>query len=117
MIRLLPNTQTQTLKFLPRFIEDDTDLSLKITRDGTTKSETLTVDADRDGNFMKIETEFSILKDNATYSLEIYNGSTLWFRDKVYCTDSYDSDATYTINDGQYTQSDDGDSSQQYIFV
>lgn len=117
MIRLTPTTENQTLKFLPRFIQNDTGISLKITRDGTTKSETLTVDATRDGNFMKIETAFTILKDNATYSMEIYDGTTLWYRDKVYCTDSYDEDATYTINDGQYSQNDSGDSSQQYIFV
>jgi len=117
MIRLLPNTNSQTIKFLPRYREATTGLSLKITRDGTTKSETISVDATKDGNFMSVAATFSILKDNATYNIEIKNGSTLWYRDKVYCTDSYDADAKYTINDSKYNQNDSGDSNQQYIFV
>lgn len=66
---------------------------------------------------MSVSATFSILKDNATYNIEIKDGSSLWYRDKVYCTDSYDSDAKYTMNDSQYNQNDSGDSSQQYIFV
>ena len=117
MIRLLPNTNSQTIKFLPRYTTATSGLSLTITRDGTTKSETITVDAAKSGNFMSVDATFSTLKDNATYNLEIKNGTTLWYRDKVYCTDSYDSDSDYTMNDSQYTQNDAGDSSQQYIFV
>jgi len=117
MIRLLPNTNSQTIKFLPRYTTETNSLSLKITRDGTNKSETISVDATKDGNFMSIDATFSILKDNATYNIEIKNGSTLWYRDKVYCTDSYEEDEDYTITDSIYNQNDSGDSSQQYIFV
>ena len=69
---------------------------------------------------MNLDCTFStagFLVDNGMYYLELYKGSTLWFRDKAYCTDSYDADQKYTINDGQYNESDSGDSSQQYIFV
>ena len=117
MIRLLPNTNSQTIKFLPRYTTETNSLSLKITRDGTNKSETISVDATKDGNFMSIDATFSILKDNATYNIEIKNGSTLWYRDKVYCTDYYEEDEDYTITDSIYNQNDSGDSSQQYIFV
>jgi hypothetical protein len=117
MIRLSPSDSSQTIKFIPRYRSATSGLSLKITRDGTSKSETLSVDAIKDGNFMSVSAAFSILKDNATYNIEIKDGSSLWYRDKVYCTDSYDSDAKYTMNDSQYNQNDSGDSSQQYIFV
>lgn len=117
MIRLSPTTDSQTIKILPRVTTADTGLSLKITRDGTNKSETLTVDAVKDGHFMSFDATFSILKDNGIYSFEIYKNTTLWYRGKAYCTDSYDADANYTINNGKYTESDAGDSSQQYIFV
>lgn len=117
MIRLSPTTNSQTIKVLPRVTTADTGLSLKIRRDGTTKSETISVDAVKDGNFMSFDAAFSILKNNGIYSFEIYKDTTLWYRGKAYCTDSYDQDAVHTINDSQYTQSDAGDSSQQYIFV
>ena len=117
MIRLSPTTESQTIKILPRVTTADTGLSLKITRDGTNKSETINVDAVKDGHFMSLSATFSILKDNGIYSIELYKGTKLWYRGKAYCTDSYDADSKYTINDGQYTESDAGDSSEQYIFV
>jgi hypothetical protein len=118
MIRLLPNTNAQTIKVLPRVSTAQTGLSLKITEDGTNKSETLTsLSSTVNGNFIDLDCTFSILSDNSIYNYEIFSGSTLLFRDKAYCTDSYLSNSVYTINDGKYTESDSGDSSQQYIMV
>jgi hypothetical protein len=118
MIRLLPNTDAQTIKVLPRVNTAQTGLSLKITEDGTNKSETLTgLSSTVNGNFIDLDCTFSILSDNSIYNYEIFDGSTLLFRDKAYCTDSYLSNSVYTINDGKYTESDSGDSSQQYIMV
>ncbi len=118
MIRLLPNTNAQTIKILPRVSTAQSGLSLKITEDGTNKSETLSsLSSTVNGNFIDISCTFSILSDNSIYNYEIFNGSTLLFRDKAYCTDSYLSNSVYTINDSKYTESDSGDSGQQYIMV
>lgn len=118
MIRLLPNTNAQAIKIMPRVSTAQTGLSLKITEDGTNKSETLTnLSGSVSGNFISLNCTFSILSDNSIYNYEIFKGTTLLYRDKAYCTDSYVATSVYTINDGQYTQSDSGDSSQQYITV
>jgi len=118
MIRLLPNTNTQAIKIMPRVSTAQTGLSLKITEDGTNKSETLTgISGSVSGNFISLNCTFSILSDNSIYNYEVFKGTTLLYRDKAYCTDSYVATSVYTINDGQYTQSDAGDSSQQYITV
>ncbi len=118
MIRLLPNTNSQTIKMLPRVTVADTGLSLKIVEDGTNKSETLTgLSSTVNGNFIDVNCTFSILSDNSMFTIELFKGSTLYYRDKVYCTDSYISTSNYTINDSQYTESDNGDANQQYIYV
>jgi|TARA_R100000654_G_scaffold11977_2_gene26017 hypothetical protein len=118
MIRLLPNTSAQELKILPRTTDNETGVSLKITEDGTNKSQTLTgLSFSRSGNFTNVNCTFSILADNSIYNLEFFKGTTLLYRDKAYCTDSYVSTSDYTINDSQYQQSDAGDSNQQYVMV
>ena len=120
MVRLTPTTSSQTISIVPRVKTATTGLTLKLTRDGTNQSQTITVNAVENNNFMNLDCTFStagFLVDNGMYYLELYKGSTLWCRDKAYCTDSYDADQKYTINDGQYNESDSGDSSQQYIFV
>lgn len=125
MVRLAPDTSSQKIKFLPRVITEEVGLTLKITREGTNKSEELTVDTVREDNFMTITTSFSILVDDGMYIMELYkeevvgdeNIKTLRYRDKVYATDGYSQSSKYTLNDQEYNQSDAGDSDQQYIFV
>ena len=51
------------------------------------------------------------------FNTELFKDSTLYYRSKAYCTDSYVSTSEYTINDSQYTESDAGDSNRQYIMV
>ena len=118
MIRLLPSTDSQTIKILPRVVTAQTGLSLKIVEDGTNKSQTLTgLSSTVNGNFINVNCTFSILSDNSIFNIELFKGSTLYYRSKAYCTDSYSSTSEYTINDSQYTESDAGDSNQQYIMV
>lgn len=118
MIRLLPSTDSQTIKILPRVTTAQTGLSLKIVEDGTNRSETLTgLSSTVNGNFIDVDCTFSILSDNSIFNIELFKDSTLYYRSKAYCTDSYVATSDYTINDSQYTESDAGDSNRQYIMV
>ena len=99
MIRLLPNTNSQTLSIIPRAYTAASDLTLKIVEDGTKKNETLTsLTSTVNGNFLDIPCTFSILSDDSVYSIEVKQGSTLLYRDKVYVTSKTDTTVSHTLN-------------------
>lgn len=118
MIRLLPNTNTQTLSIIPRQYIEASDLALVIKEDGTKKTETLTdLTSVVNGNFLDIDCIFSILSEESSYSIEVKQGDTLLYRDKVYCTSKTDTTVSHTLNTDKYNQYDAETEDQQYIII
>ena len=118
MIRLLPNTNSQTLSIIPRSYTAASDLTLRIVEDGTKKDETLTsLTSTVNGNFLDIPCAFSILSDDSVYSIEVKQGSTLLYRDKVYVTSKTDTTVSHTLNTSQYNNYDAETDEQQYMII
>jgi hypothetical protein len=115
---LLPSTSLQTLKIIPRSYVEASNLSLVIKEDGTGKTETLTsLTSTIDGNYISIPCTFSILSEGSLYFMELKQGSSLLFRDKVYVTSQTDRKQKQTINSGKYTEHTAAPTGQKYITV
>ncbi len=115
---LLPSTNSQTLKIIPRSYVEASDLTLVIKEDGTGKTETLTnLTSTIDGNYISIPCTFSILSEGSLYFMELKQGSSLLFRDKVYVTSQTDRKQKQTINSGKYTEHTAAPTGQKYITV
>ena len=115
---LLPSTDSQTIKIVPRSYVEASDLSLVITEDGTGKTETLTgLTSTIDGNYISIPCTFSILKESNLYFMEIKQGSTLLFRDKAYVTSQTDRKQKHTLNTNKYTEHSAAPTGQKYITI
>ena len=118
MIRLLPSTDSQTISIIPRQYTEASDLELVIKEDGTRKTETLeALTSIINGNFLDIDCTFSILSEDSAYSIEIKQGDTLLYRDKVYCTSKTDTTISHTLNTDKYNQHDSETEGQQYIII
>jgi len=118
MIRLLPSTDSQTISIVPREYTEASDLELVIKEDGTRKTETLEgLTSTINGNFLDIDCTFSILSEDSAYSIEIKQGETLLYRDKVYCTSKTDTTLSHTLNTNQYNNYDSETEGQQYIII
>jgi len=118
MIRLLPSTGTQTISIIPREYIEASDLSLVIKEDGTRKTETLTgLTSVINTNFLDIDCAFSILSEDSAYSIEVKQGDTLLYRDKVYCTSKTDTTLSHTLNTDEYNNYDSETEGQQYIII
>ena len=116
MIRLLPNSNTQTIKVITRKGLSGS-LSLKITEDGTNISETITdSNMSTDGNFSDIQFASTILKENSLYFLEFTLGGGLFYRDKAYVTSQTNDEVIHTLNTNKYTEYDAG-SADEYIVI
>ena len=115
---LLPSTNSQILKIAPRSYVEASDLTLVIKEDGTGKTETLTnLTSTIDGNYISIPCTFSILSEGSLYFMELKQGSSLLFRDKVYVTSQTDRKQKQTINSGKYTEHTAAPTGQKYITV
>ena len=118
MIRLLPSTDSQTISIIPREYVEASDLELVIKEDGTRKTETLTgLTSAINTNFLDIDCTFSILSEDSAYSIEIKQGETLLYKDKVYCTSKTDTTLSHTLNTDQYNNYDSETEGQQYIII
>lgn len=117
MIRLLPNSNSQTIKIIPRDNTSLSNISLIITEDGTNKSETLTsLNAAVNGNFTHVPITSTILKEGSSYYLQFSKNSSLWYRDKAYVTSQTNDEAIHTLNTNKYDQYGEG-SEDEYIVL
>lgn len=106
MIILQESGSDQTFKFIPRSYTMD---SMDIEEEGTDVVTNYVVTGTRvdyDGNSDSTGTYLSVtdtvtLKEGRFYRLTVKNGSTVIYRDKIFCTNQ--SVSTYTINNGEYT--------------
>lgn len=116
MIRLLPNSNTQTIIVMPRLGLSGS-LNLTITEDGTNINETITdLDMTSGDNFSNISFASTILKEGRGYFLEFTLGGGLFYRDKAYVTSQINDEAVHTLNTNKYDQYDDG-SDDEYIVI
>ena len=115
---LLPSTNSQILKIVPRSYVEASDLTLVIKEDGTGKTETLTnLTSTIDGNYISIPCTFSILSEGSLYFMELKQGSSLLFRDKAYVTSQTDRKQKQTLSSGKYTEHTAAPTGQKYITV
>lgn len=116
MIVLQPITTAQTISIVPRQYVEANNLQLVITQDGTKKSQTLTgLTSTIVGNYIQTSITSNILTEGKLYAIELTQGSTLLFRDKIYCTSQTDKDVAHTLNTDQYDQHQAYPTGQQYI--
>ena len=101
MIILTTSVNAQELKFIPReyvassIVITDQDTNTPVTYAG------LTFVTDR--YYLKGDVTFSPrLIEGRFYTLKVLNGTTVVYRDMIFCTDQTIS--TYSINDGVYTK-------------
>ena len=112
MIRLLPDTESQTIAIVPREFptaEANFDnITLVITEDGTNISETIedivAEVPDNNSNYVYMDISFSILREGYGYYLEFTKGGELWFRDKAYATAQVDKTVKHTLNTDEYEE-------------
>ena len=113
MIILQESVSPQTFKFIPRSYTADT---LVLTDEGTGVDTTYNITATRvdyDGNtdntgtFLSITDTFTITENNY-YQLVVKNGSTVIYKDKVFCTNQ--TVTSYSVNNGEFnTYTSDND--------
>lgn len=101
MIILTTTTNAQELKFIPReyvassIVITDQDTNKPVTYAGLTFT--------KDKYYLKGNVTFSpVLVEGRFYTLKVLNGSSIVYRDMLFCTDQAVS--TYTINKDIYTE-------------
>ena len=98
MVILQQSASEQSIRFIPRTSTYD---GLFITDDQTNTEVQVTISSSVQGDYFDtINATFSIL-ENHFYNLEIRNGTTVVYKDKIFCTNqAVDS---YSVNEGKYT--------------
>lgn len=116
---LAPVQTNQELKIVPRgYRPSGTDYTVRLTEDGTGKTETLTnVSADQDGNYMVFTVAFTILTNNSMYNIEIERDNKVKFRGKIYCTDRSSKKNKVSLNTNKYTEHSASPAGQKYITI
>jgi hypothetical protein len=111
MIILTTTAVAQQLKFIPReytassIVITDQDTNTPVTYTG------LTFTTDR--YYLQGNVIFSpILREGTFYTLKVFNGTSVVYRDMIFCTDQAIS--TYSINDGVYTKHE---TTNEYVVI
>jgi len=98
MIVLSTSTSAQTFSFIPRFENYTT---MAITDEQTNVTTTVSITNSTQGGYVNTITATFALVENHTYTLLLSNGSTICYKDKIFCTDQ--SISTFSVNNGTYT--------------
>lgn len=133
MIILTTSTAEQTIRIIPRQYPDDVTLILRDDSTNTEVTYTLesmewentdevweTVDMNwnsaggyyEDKGYLVIQNEYA-LTENRFYDLTIKEGSSVIYKDKIFCTDQTIAD--YSVNNGEYVTEDSYDN--DYIII
>ena len=108
MIILLESVLSQTFKFIPRSLRAD---SMVIEDDATNTSVTIPITATVDRYYLSVS-EILTLVEGRFYTITVYDGSDVVYKDKIFCTNQTVS--SYTINDGEYVQNTTDD---EYVII
>ena len=133
MIILTTSTAEQTIRIIPRQYPDDVTLILRDDSTNTEVTYTLesmewentdevweTVDMNwnsaggyyEDKGYLVIQNEYA-LTENRLYDLTIKEGSSVIYKDKIFCTDQTIAD--YSVSSGEYITEDSYDN--DYIII
>jgi|TARA_R110000772_G_scaffold13275_1_gene39591 hypothetical protein len=101
MIILTTSANAQLLKFIPReylansIVITDQDTNTPVTYSGLTFT--------TNSYYLQGNVTFSpLLVEGRFYTLKVFNGTSVVYRDMIFCTDQVVS--TYSINDGVFTE-------------
>ena len=103
MIKLTTSTDAQTIKVIPRSYA--TNVSMVFRDDSTNTSDTYSTSATTDKDHLVIS-ESLTLTEGRFYDLTIKEGTSVIYKDKVFCTDQtvdQDTNNYYSVNQGEYT--------------
>ncbi len=94
-------------------------ITLTIIEDGTRKFQTITsVPYVINNNFLRLYCNFTILTEGSSYHFEVKQGTTLLYRDKVYCTSQTSKTVSHTLNTSKYNEVvGNSSASPKYIVV
>ena len=104
MIHLTTSTDAQTVKVIPRSYA--TNVSVILRDDSTNAEVTYTATATTDKDYLVITQIFGLIKEGRFYDLTIKEGSSVIYKDKVFCTNQtidQDTNNYYSVNNGEYT--------------
>lgn len=97
MIVLTTDTTPQEFVFIPRSHVVET---IEITDDQTNETIIISDFTHTEGDYYDtLEAEFNLV-ENHFYNLEIKNGSSVIYKDRIFCTDQ--NLVTFSVNNGQY---------------
>ena len=110
MKHLLPTTDSQTIKIIPRVYS--TNVTIKLRDDSTNEEITILPSATISRNYVELTSVFTLLEGHF-YDLKIYNGQgsidefDIIYRDKIFCTSQSTDQSNneyYTINKDVYKE-------------
>ena len=99
MIVLTTSTAAQSFSFIPRTAGYNL---MQITDEIENKTATVAITSSVIGGYVNTITAAFALVEARSYLLTLKNGSTIIYRDKIYCTDS--PLTNFSVNHNQYTQ-------------
>lgn len=100
MIHLTTTASSQTLKVIPRNYASNVSMILR--DDSTNTTTTYSVSTTTDKNYLVLSQAFSpVLVEGRFYDLTLKEGSSVIYKDKVFCTDQTIS--SYSVNNAEYT--------------
>ena len=106
MKHLLPTSNSQTIKIIPRVYA--TSITLKLRDDSTNTTASILATGTKVKNYLEVSTVFD-LKEGRFYDLKIYNGQgavtelDIIYRDKIFCTNQ----STNQTNNQYYSANKD----------
>ena len=99
MIVLTTSTSAQTFSFIPRTTGYNL---MQITDEIENKTINVAIDSNVAGDYVHTITANFNLIEGRSYLLTLKNGSSILYRDKIYCTDS--PLTNFSVNHNQYTE-------------
>tara|TARA_R100000329_G_scaffold141649_1_gene124606 strand:- start:481 stop:822 length:342 start_codon:yes stop_codon:yes gene_type:complete len=113
MIVLQSSGSSQTFSFIPRSYTSGNTYTVKVNNESTNKEvfSATTTSFSAVDYYYQYSNTFTLVEDTF-YTLEITEGSTLIFRDKIFCTNQTVSD--FTVNQNQYTTNS---TTNEFVFI
>lgn len=87
----------QSFKFIPRVLEAD---SMVIKGESTNTEDTYAITPTIDRYYLVVNKILTLI-ENEFYTLTVYNGSDIVYKDKIFCTNQDIS--TFSVNNNEYT--------------
>lgn len=98
MIVLQETTSPQTIYFIPREMAAD---SMTIHDEAQNTNEVISITPTQYEYYLTVTEVFNLVEDR-NYTLTVFNGSNIVYKDKIFCTNQNEQD--YSINEGEYIQ-------------